>query len=219
MKFETNLHAMPLSSCVLMTPSATKGILYLRIHMKFCTCFCKLIWIKFRIGNIHKIALTDCDFSENWCCESKNLLRGINRFVTTISTCILQFEKNWYKRSTYFGILEFHAIGAERLYFLYGWIINNICVDAVKPRDFESRGCLSKAHLLCHRGGCIHSSSNHGLEVCLQTVTIDSLIFQVLGYVLTYWITDTFFHIKTQMLWNLACQTSSLWVTLSWALE
>jgi hypothetical protein len=52
-----------------------KGVFYKGCKLKFTNIFYtfRLIWVKFGMGDVHKILLHNCECHENWLVESRTL--------------------------------------------------------------------------------------------------------------------------------------------------
>jgi hypothetical protein len=85
MEFETDPHVILLSSCEFLDNQHNKSHILLKDIHQILPTFCTLIRIKFRTGDVHETALTNCELSINWCSEGQNLLSGINKFLSIIS--------------------------------------------------------------------------------------------------------------------------------------
>jgi len=85
MEFKTDSHIILLSSCQFLDNQHSKSHSFLKDMHLILPTFCTLTQIKFRIGDVHETALINCEFSDSWCSEGQNLLRGINKFLSIIS--------------------------------------------------------------------------------------------------------------------------------------
>ena len=49
--------------------------------------------MKFSVGILQVMPLSNCEFCENWCCDNQSLLKGANDIFTVFSTDFFDLDK------------------------------------------------------------------------------------------------------------------------------
>jgi hypothetical protein len=79
---------------IFMKTSTVKGLLYLKVQMKFCLYFIYFhpLSIKFSTGDIYTNLMSDSKFHVNWNSQHHILCTGIDEYPPIYPTLTVQFQ-------------------------------------------------------------------------------------------------------------------------------